>query len=163
MKFKEYAGRAGTYAAKGLKNAALPVATLAGSGLAWLLTKDHPNNYLASIAPMAVLSLGMGETARRAYENNMGRPLRWYENAISFGFGATVAAAGYELCENANKVAGALPQGGFPSQDRVDAQYVGPFMTGARLAFDAGKNAFKKSGKAPANGSGTHQNRANKL
>ena len=149
--------------AKRSKNAWLPAATMAGSLAAWGLIRDNPDNYLASISPMAVLSLGAGEIARRVYENKKGMPLTWYENAIAFGFGATVGAAGYDIWEQANTIAGQLPQDVFPSQDRVDAQYVGPSITAGRMGVEIGKKIFKNSIDTHRNAKKPLQKGKNKL
>ncbi|MBI4019102.1 MAG: hypothetical protein HY364_02515 [Candidatus Aenigmarchaeota archaeon] len=121
-----------------------PALTLAASGLAWIGIRDMPDNYLASVTPMAVLSYGMGETARQGLKALVGRDLKWYENIGAFTVGAIGSAGLYDVWEKANTAVAQLPQDVFPSQKRMDFYNIAPIVTAGAAVIGGGKAAVKK-------------------
>ncbi|MBI4014921.1 MAG: hypothetical protein HY365_03120 [Candidatus Aenigmarchaeota archaeon] len=129
-----YLSKAGKFAGRIAKPTAYTAGALSASALVWALTKEHSDNYLASIAPMVPLALAGGEAARQRF----GGATKTGQ-AFAYLAGAAAGGLGYDLWETMNSVPGAENVIGhvagqqnlndFPSKYRMDGYKVAMALT----------------------------------
>lgn len=115
------------------------------AALAWLEVYGHPNNYLASLAPQAIIAYTGGQSLVNAVEAT-GKRLPWYGKAAVFTAGALGGETLYKGWEHLHDVVTFLPQGGFASEGRLsDIPVVTAAATLASYVWQGAKSLGKRS------------------